>query len=237
VIVDAGDTVTLRWEHRDPITGAPADPATATAVRREVATATDTTLTVTHPAVGTYQAEAAFPTSGDWLIIWTSTGPAEVDEYAVYARPAGQAASWAPTLRRVASFIPSRTRAVVTDNNPVGTFNDDTWPTGDMVDELVGSAVAVVSGRVGTPVAIPAYGLAQTAAALWTAWMVELGYPERDADVQAYSELRKEAENLIKQATAVNIGAGGGTDVIPDVDGRPDVLSMWSFPDPVPFTL
>ena len=229
MIATVGATPTLTWQHRDPLTGEPLDPATVTATL----TGPDrpaTMLAVTRVTAGDYTVTPTLDTSGDWLIAWTSTGPDENDEVGVYAVPEPSAAGWAPTLRDVAIRIQSRTRQVDTDNEPAGTFNDTTYPTGDGVQLLIESAVSVVAGYLGTPIKPAAYRLASTAAVLWAAYWVELSFPERDADVAIYQQLRVDADTFTKQAVAVNLGAGGGMDGQPDTNGTPDVLPQYSFP-------
>lgn len=231
MIVNTGDTPILEWAHVNPDTNDPVDPATVSATLRSPLGAA-TTLTVIHDGPGSYSVAPTLADAGDWLVTWTSTGPAEVDEVGIYAVPAGQVASWAPTLRDVAVHVSSRTRQVDSDNMPAGTFNGMTEPTGDAVQLLINSAVATVSGFAGRPLMPAAYGLCATAAALWAAYWVELSAPERDADVSVYAQLRADAEAMTKQATAVNLGAGGGHEGAPDVDGVPDAYPAYAFPEP-----
>jgi hypothetical protein len=236
MIVNAGDTTLVQWEHRDAQTDVLVNPATVTATL----TAPDGTVTALTPASATpgiWTVDAHTPTAGDWTLAFTSTGPDERDEIAIHATPPGIAAPWAPTLRTVAAHIPSRTRQIGTeaapgDNEPAGTFNDTTMPTGVLVAELIDRACAVVAGRMGDPVMPAAYPIAAAAAALWAAYWVELGWPERDADVTVWAQLRADAEAMTVSAVAVNIGAGGGS-TGPDKDGTPPVLSTHTFPAPL----
>ncbi|GLY32129.1 hypothetical protein [Kineosporia sp. NBRC 101731] len=229
MIVDVGDAPVLVWHLRDPETGAPIVPSTVLAML--TGPGVSVSLSVVNTAPGDYQVAAPITVAGDWRLRWTSAGPAQQEEVALYAVPAGMSAAWSPDVRAVAVHIPSRTRDVET-NAPLGTFNDDTNPTGEQVDRLTANAVAVVSGFVGTPIVPAAYGLCQAAAALWAAYWVELGYPERDADVSVYGRLRDDAVLLMEQARAVNVGSGGGQVDPPDEDGQPNVLSVFSFPPP-----
>lgn len=231
MIVNTGDTVTLIWEPSDPGTNEPSDPLAVTATLRSP-TGAVTSPPVTHQATGQWSTTPEFSAAGDWLLTWTSTGPDQVDEVGIYAVPAGLTATWAPTLRDVAVHISSRTRQVNSDNMPAGTFNSLTEPTGDAVQLLINAAVSTVAGFVGRPLMPTAYPLCSTAAALWSAYWVELSSPERDADVSVYAQLRADAEAMTKQATAVNLGAGGGTEGTPDPDGLPDVSPLFAFPGP-----
>lgn len=232
MLVDAGDTTTLT---RRLLTddGAPYDAVTVIATLK-APDGTVTTLAISHPSVGVYQAPVPTPVPGDWLLTWTSTGPAQVEQVAIAALPAGSAAPWAPDLRAVGAHIPSRTRTVEGDNDPLGTFTDLTSPTGDVVASVIGSAVSIVTGMVGLPVVAAAYPLCQAAAALWAAYYVELGFPERDADVSVYSNLRADALMLCEQAEKINAAAGGGSVIPPDEDGVITGLSSFSFPPACP---
>lgn len=231
MIVDVGDARTVTWHPLDD-DGNPADPASV-AVTLTAPGGAVTTLTYAHPAVGDYRVTPVFTAAGGWLVTWTSTDPADVHVDAFAALLPAEAAVWAPDLRKVGSHIPSRTRDVVT-NEPQGTFSGDTYPTGEQVALIIGSAVAAVAGLVGRPVAAAANPLCETAAALWAAYWVELAWPDRDANVSVFQRLRDDAVMLTEQARAVNVGAGGGTDGQPDEDGIPDRLSSWSFPPAPP---
>lgn len=136
---------------------------------------------------------------------------------------------WAPDLARVGAHIPSRTRSMLT-NEPLGTFTADTYPTDAQATKVLQDAVATVAGMVGAPIADAAYDLCGASAALWAAYWVELAWPDRDANVSVYQQLRADALLLIEQAKAVNLGAGGGQQDPPDADGLPDRLSSYSFP-------
>lgn len=236
MLVNVGDTPLLRWRNVDAETGENADPTTVTASLRDPQGGT-TDLTVTKEAVGVYVATPPITAAGDWLLTFTSIGPAQSDDIAIHGVPAGTAEPWAPTLRQVGAHIPSRTRRVDGDNYPVGTFNDDTYPSGDQVTAVIGSAVAMVAGLVGKPIKPAAFSLCTTAAALWAAYWVEVGWPERDGGSSVYDRLRTDAVMACQQATTVNQGAGGGTPAVPvdPADLDPGVitgLSSYSFPPP-----
>jgi hypothetical protein len=124
------------------------------------------------------------------------------------------APDWAPSLQQVGSHVPSRTRSVTT-NDPLGTFSDDTAPTGTDVTQLIADACTHVQALTGLPVPAEATGQAQLAAALWAAYWVELGWPERDADVSVASQLRTDAEAATKAAVALVTVTGGATTVDP----------------------
>ncbi|GAB3250966.1 hypothetical protein [Kineosporia babensis] len=236
MIVDVGDTPTLTWRLRDD-DGEPIVPTLVVADVRDPA-GQITSLTVGSDGPGNFSVQPPITVEGDWRVTWRSVGPDQVEVVGIHAFPAGEAAVWAPTLRQVAVHIPSRTRSQDSYgddvNRPLGTFTEDTYPTGDDVSRLIGASVAVVSGMVGRPVVTPAYGLASAATALWAAYWAELSWPERDADVSLAQRLREDALLLVEQAKAVNLGAGGGTENQPDPDGLPDRLVSFSFPAPGP---
>lgn len=227
MIVDVGDAPTVTWHVRDD-GGTPIDPALVTATLTDPVGAV-TVLTVGHPGVGEYTVTPAFTAAGAWVVTWTSTNPGAVHVDAFAATLPGEAPVWSPDLRRVGSHIPSRTRDQTT-GEPVGTFTDDTYPTGDQVEQIITSAVAAVAGQVGRPVVPAAHPLCETAAALWAAYWVELAWPDRDGNVSVFARLRDDAVMLTEQAKSVNVGAGGGTDGTPDDDGVPDQLPLYSFP-------
>lgn len=230
MLADVGDTPRIPKRYRDDASDL-FDPASVTGSLK-APDGTITSLAVAHTGLGTFVASPVLTVTGEWLVTITATGPADVYEVAVFAKPVGEIASWAPTPGQVGQHIPSRTRQTAGDNEPAETFNDLTYPTGDTVEGIIGSAVATVAGLVGKPIAQAAFPLSSTAAALWAAYWVELGYPERDADVAVYGRLRDDAVMLTEQAKAVNLGAGGGTQDPPDEDGLPDALSSFAFDCP-----
>jgi hypothetical protein len=135
-------------------------------------------------------------------------------------------------LEQVAVHIPTRTRevgAVETDDYAM-TFTSDTIPTSGHVHTLIDQACAWVLSQVGSPVVSPAQDACQVAAALWTAYWIERGFPERDADVKVYDRIRDDAISAAKHAAAVNKAAGGGTSLNPDAVET--VLPAHTFPDP-----
>ena len=122
------------------------------------------------------------------------------------------APAWAPTLQAVAVHIPTRTREVgnVESNDYALTFNANTTPTDAEVLLLIGKGCTVVTGQTGLPVVTAAEEYCTLAAALWAAYWVEIGYPERDADVAVYEKLRVDAEAATKAAVGFNDASGGG---------------------------
>jgi hypothetical protein len=233
---DLGDAPLIRYYLVDPSTVPPTPiNGTVTAALTDPA-GTTTPLTVSNPSTGIYTATPLLAAEGDWLLTFTTTAPvADVEQVRLSVLPSGTLhPAWEPALTHVAAHIPTRTRAVGVDDTYLMTFTADTTPTGDTVAVLIGHACARVLASVGTPVVSAAYPACQLAASLLAAYWVELGYPERDADVAVYDRLRGDFEKAIAAAQAVNAAAGGGLDVDPTPeDARP--LTQYSFPDPVPY--
>jgi hypothetical protein len=98
---------------------------------------------------------------------------------------------WAPTLAEVADCIPSKTVNVSLpgSEDPIGTFTDDTRPTGVQAQRHVDSAVSSVLGFAPTiPTALEP--VAKSAAKWRAAADIWLSYPDRDADItSAYAAL------------------------------------------------
>lgn len=234
MIVDVGDTPTLTWRLRDDADQPIVPTLVAASLRSPLGVVT--ALPVGSDGPGNYTVQPYIGSVGEWLILWTATEPGQVEAIGIAAVPPGESAVWAPDLRQVAAHIPSRTRSqdyYGSDvNKPLGTFSEATAPTGEEVSRLIDAAVTVVAGTVGRPVAQPAHSLCSTAAALWAAYWVELGWPERDADISLATRLREDALMLTETAKGVNVGAGGGSDGQPDPDGLPDRLVSYSFPPP-----
>lgn len=229
MIADVGDTPIITRYYRNDA-GALYDPTTVTATLKAPDGTTGSPWTPTRLSLGTFQAAPFLSTTGEWLLTFTSSGPSDVYEVAIFAKPVGETASWAPDLRKVGSHIPSRTRDEVT-NEPSGTFSATTNPNAVQVESIISSAVAAVAGLVGKPIVSAAFPLCQTASALWAAYWTELAFPDRDGNVSVYSHLRDDAILLTEQAKAVNLGAGGGTTDPPDEDGLANNgLSSYCFP-------
>ena len=66
---------------------------TGFAAIRQSPDGTTTNPAVTHPTANSSAVAVQTPTAGDWLLTWVSTGPAEADEIAIYARPPGHSAA------------------------------------------------------------------------------------------------------------------------------------------------
>jgi hypothetical protein len=224
MLADVGDTPILTRIYQDD-DGDLFDPTTVTATLKAPDGTTGSPWSPTRLSLGTFQAAPFLSATGEWVLTFTAVGPADVHEVAIFAKPVGETAPWAPDLRKVGSHIPSRTRDEVT-NDPLGTFTETTNPSGRQVDSIIASAVAAVAGMVGRPIVAAAFPLCETAAALWAAYWTELAFPERDSDVSVYARLRDDALLLTKSAAEVNQGAGGGT---VDPPGEDDIIGLSSY--------
>jgi hypothetical protein len=138
------------------------------------------------------------------------------------------APSWAPGTPQVALHIPSRTRQVGTDDAYAYDFTANTTPVNTVVLQLIEQACTHVQSVTGTPIVTAGEAQCALAASLWAAYWVELGFPERDGDVQVYEQIRKDAEEATKAAAAVNTAAGGGGTSDPTPGDT--VLAQHSFP-------
>jgi hypothetical protein len=143
------------------------------------------------------------------------------------------APTWAPTTAGVALHIPSRTRQVGTDDSYAYDFTVNTTPTNTVGVQLVDRACTKVLSVTGTPIVTAGEAGCALAAELWAAYWVELGFPERDGDVQVYDQIRKDAEAATAAAAALNTAAGGGTDNDPTPGDT--ALVVASFPPAQPW--
>lgn len=137
---------------------------------------------------------------------------------------------WAPTLEEVADYVPTRTIPTigVGEQQPLGTFDTTTTPTGAHAQRIIDRAVSWVLARTGA-VAESAQGAAKDVAALRAAGLVELAYPDRDADVNTATALLGQADAALDDLVAANLSAGGGS----GSDAQP--LALHSFPAPHPY--
>jgi hypothetical protein len=226
-----GDAVTLTYELRDPYTGALTDATVTAAPARNLDDGATAPVTVTRASQGSYQGTFFPTTAGVWEATFTASGALTAsDSVTVFIATDAALPAWAPTLRQVGAFVPTRTRRVGTDNSYSGTFDTSTEPTSEQVSTLIESACAYVAGRAGFPLVAAAYPQLGVAAALWAAYWVELAYPERADDVSAAAQLRTDAAEAIGYARDFNLANGGGGSVTEE--GLPSTLVTWAFPPP-----
>lgn len=142
---------------------------------------------------GIYVATLTAPEdSGSYLILW-DTG----EDPPVYTQEALTVSSVltlgtgdiTPTVADVAALL--RVRTVDNLGNEIGTFNDDTRPTGDQVEELIAVALTVVSPLVDEDAMVRVAPLARYAISLYAAMLVEMSYygEQTDDDDSIYGRL------------------------------------------------
>src|SRR4051812_5896992 len=238
-LYDIGETAFITfWTTDDTGAAVDADSTPVAALTPIDPPGPTTTPAVSHPATGTYTVAALLPAQGEYALRISVTvgGSTRVDDRRLAALPEGTAAlpAWAPSLADVADHIPTRTRPTAAwgaSDAMAGTFTPDTTPTREQAARIIRRACAWVEAQVGAPVAPGAYQAASVAAALRAAYWVEIGYPERDADVTVYDRLAVDADAATATALRINIAAGGAD---PEPGGVDDLVTF-AFPDPPPW--
>lgn len=142
--------------------------------------------------------------------------------------------AWAPTTVQVADYATSRTVAIDVPGTdaPSGDFTVSTYPTGAQVSRLIdGSCSWVLAGLDAALMSSDpdVVSSATTVAAIRTAGMIELTYPERDADIQTATALLAQADKMLvglnsqnNQSAYQNAGSVNPMALVP----------IYSFPDP-----
>jgi hypothetical protein len=169
-----------------------------------------------------------------WVLVWQTTGTGagtEAQQIWVEDLPAAGGVAWAPTLERVASYVPRRTLVEARDGYGVmrRTFDGSTHPTGDEVSMLIRDAIGWVSDRTGL-LDITLHESAMGLAAKRAAAFVELGYPDNDADVKVAEILLRTLETDLKALAARNQAVTGEDPDDPnaaDVEGTFGSVSMF----------
>lgn len=147
-----------------------------------------------------------------------------------------------PTVEQVANLLRARTKD--SSGNEVGTFDDDTRPTADQVEEHIDAAVALVGARLPAieNLSVELQAAVSELVAYRAALRVEKSYfPEQvRSDRSAYDQLRQEYLDDL-QAVLDTIDEGGGSGEFPGV--YPEFGSLpvgsWTsinrcYPDPDP---
>lgn len=137
--------------------------------------------------------------------------------------------SWTPSLEQVADHIPTRTRDAASpgDTRLLGTFTGATEPTDEQARRHIAAAVVEVLGAVGglVPDAPPFLArLAGEAAALRAAADIELGYPNRNADSDRWTQLDQRAKDVLQRLVEAVDDQGAGPEG--------SLLPQYAFPDP-----
>lgn len=174
---------------------------------------------------------------GWWVLGWSVTGTgtdAPEDSFYVEPPPEPGGPTWAPTRSRVAAYVPSRPLVPTPDgrNVDLGTWTDDTRPTGRQADDLIRDAVNWVLAATGE-LDSTLYQTANAVAALRAAAFIELGYPERQNAEKATANttsdrLFKQADAGLADLVAANKAKTGSDG--DDPDAAFEIAPMWSFP-------
>jgi hypothetical protein len=115
---------------------------------------------------------------------------------------------WSPEVADVGALLRARTKDSM--GNELGTFTDDTRPTGTQVEVLIGQATDDVATEVANEIPEPLWDMASSVVVVGTALLIELTYfPEAVATGRSpYTEMSKlYADRLGRLRTAV--GASG----------------------------
>ncbi|WP_250029800.1 hypothetical protein [Paractinoplanes maris] len=147
----------------------------------------------------------------------------------------GDLPEWAPTLGRVAIYVPHRTLAksvlsiTGSQDEYRFTFDQTTTPPASSVLSLIADGVAWVSALV-TPLHVTSQPLASLVAALWAAISLERAWPNDDQSLQRANDMEKQLNTMLAALITANNRAwdeeeGEGEYAL-------DVLPVWSFPVP-----
>jgi hypothetical protein len=189
----------------------------------------ETTPVVAHDSLGRYHADFAIDAAGVWRWEFAATGAvSETEEGALVAKVRWtQALPWAPSLRQVAGYVPTRTVPVDTPGSmtPLGTFDATTVPNDEAVSQIAQDAAAWVAANAGAEIDPALYDMASSTAAVRAAAFVELAYPTRDWDASVYEALLKQANDMLAELRTANASAGETT------PGAGALLPVGSFPD------
>jgi hypothetical protein len=135
-----------------------------------------------------------------------------------------------PSIAQVALLLRARTKDSA--GNEVGTFDDDTRPTGDQVEEQIDAAIALVGVRVPAMDKLTAEQVAafQSLVAYRAALRIEKSYfPEQvRSDRSAYAQLREEyLDDLQAFTDAIEAGGGAGGE-FPSYDMAMVPVGSWT---------
>ena len=140
------------------------------------------------------------------------------------------AEAWSPALDDVARLIPTRTRDVKTPSSDemLGTFTSGTTPDAGQAQAVIDAAVLGLLSQTGPldPSDDALLDQARAAAAWRAAADIELGYPNRDADIHVYDQLDSRAKYEL--ATLLHRLQALG-------EGYAENQPVWSAPDPPPW--
>ena len=133
-----------------------------------------------------------------------------------------------PTLADIGAIMRARTKTV--NGDEIGTFNDETRPTGEEVNRIILQAANDVTAPIDTDIPVTAYRWATQAIIYRAAKLIEISYfPEQIATGRSpypeYNALFDEAIGWLNTAVGREIAEESGVEVLP---GQP----FWTFPGP-----
>jgi hypothetical protein len=142
-----------------------------------------------------------------------------------------------PTVDDIGALLRARTQNKSDDE--IGTFDDETRPTKDEVDKIIGQAASVVYGRIGSveddvltcSSADDIRNQAKYLASLLAAMLVELSYfPEQvKSDRSAYEYYKEMWDDQMPMLIDAAAECRGG-EVVPDQEGGGPGNASWGFP-------
>lgn len=221
-LFDVGDLVplTLLVPEGDNTTG-----ATVTYLPPSGSGGTVSPAPTTSDGGKTWTASHLVSIAGTWIFTWSITGLGAGTEHYTVEVTDSFPLPWFPSLRDVADLVPSRTVPINnTSDIPLMTFNNNTVPNAEQVARQIRAAVHWVTSFTGD-VHITLYGNAQDVAALRTAGMVELSYPDRNADINVGESLLREASRAVNQLQEANSFLMGTDNTIGNT-----IVPQWSMP-------
>lgn len=168
--------------------------------------------------------------AGRWIERWDVTGRGADLLYTVvlvHPAPTAGGQTWIPTREQVAAIIPRRTHVGSTTGwgTTQETFSDVTTPTARTVDVLISQAARWVEALTGPIIQASIEQSATDAAAMYTAALILLQWPDGDGDRDIAKTLLAQAIDMRKLVAAANV-ADTGTDPVAPVA----VMPVWSFP-------
>lgn len=136
-------------------------------------------------------------------------------------------ADWTPTVDAVGAILRTRTRD--RNGNEIGTFNEDTVPTGDQVVSLITTAAGDLALAVGPDLPEAVWQQASSVATYRAAMLVEITFfPEQVALGRSpYPQLRELYLDALKDLRVAVDAAGG--DLPGATDAAEAAAPSWGF--------
>jgi hypothetical protein len=183
----------------------------------------------TEPMARAFTTDNATVTNGWYQIIFHDVAASTAVPTEPIQNIPDETMPYLPTLADVAAIMRARTKTV--DGDEIGTFNDETRPTGEQVNRIIIQASSDVTALVDTDIPEGAYRYAKQAIIYRTAKLIEISYfPEQIATGRSpypeYNALFDEALTWLQQAVGRETEEETmGENILP---GQP----FWTFPGP-----